>query len=94
MSLRSRRAVALMPLAVGTGVVIIVVAAAVVALALIVALSMRGSARRGAKRRLEDRRDLDQAHERAEQAERERDAALTDAAGDHDDPPPADATES
>ena len=46
------------------------------------------------EQRLEDRRDLDQAHERAEQAERERDAALTDAAGDHDDPPPADATES
>jgi hypothetical protein len=83
-----------MPLAVGTGVVIIVVAAAIVVLALIVALSVRGNQRRGVKRRLEDRRDLDQAHERAEQAERERDAAQGQAAADQKDPPPADSTES
>jgi Ni/Co efflux regulator RcnB len=65
----------MMPLAVGTGVVVIVVAAAVVAVVLIVALSMRGRQTRGAHRQSEARRDLDQARERALQAEHERDAA-------------------
>ena len=64
-----------MPLAVGTGVVVIVVAAAVVAVVLIVALSMRGRQTRGAQRLSDARRDLEQARERAVQAERERDAA-------------------
>jgi Ni/Co efflux regulator RcnB len=64
-----------MPLAVGTGVVVIVVAAAVVAVVLIVALSMRGRQTRGARLRSESRRELDQARERALQAEHERDAA-------------------
>lgn len=73
-----------MPLAVGTGVVVIVVAAAVVAVVLIVALSLRGRQRRGAQRRDETRRELDQARERAITAERERDAAQggRDAVGD------------
>jgi uncharacterized membrane protein len=65
----------MMPLAVGTGVVVIVVAAAVVAVVLIIALSMRGRQTRGAHRREETRRELDQAHERAAAAERERDVA-------------------
>ena len=65
----------MMPLAVGTGVVVIVVAAAVVAVVLIVALSMRGRQTRGAHRRSEARRALDQARARALQAEHERDAA-------------------
>jgi uncharacterized membrane protein len=64
-----------MPLAVGTGVVVIVVAAAVVAVVLIVALSMRGRQTRGAQLRSDARRDLEQAHERAAEAERDREAA-------------------
>jgi uncharacterized membrane protein len=75
-----------MPLAVGTGVVVIVVAAAVVAVVLIVALSIRGRQTRGAQRRSEARRDLEDARERA--AERDRDAALRPVA------PPTDETES
>ena len=67
--------VSMMPLAVGTGVVVIVVAAAVVAVVLIIALSMRGRQTRGAQRREETRRELDDARERAAAAERERDAA-------------------
>jgi hypothetical protein len=65
----------MMPLAVGTGVVVIAVAAAAVLLALIVAASMRGHRRGVAQRRTETRRDLDQALERADQAEHERDVA-------------------
>lgn len=62
--------------AVSTGVVVIVVAAAVVLVVLIVALSMRGRQKRGAQRHSDAQRDLDQARERAERAERERDTAL------------------
>ena len=59
-----------LPLAVGTGVVVIVVALAVVALAVIVAATMRGRDQsRGAARR-----DLDEVHERAGKADRERQA--------------------
>jgi uncharacterized membrane protein len=65
----------MMPLAVGTGVVVIVVAAAVVAVVLIVALSIRGRQMRGAKARDAARRDLEHARERAEEAERDRDVA-------------------
>jgi hypothetical protein len=61
--------------AVGTGVVVIVVAVAVVLVVLLVTVSMRGRQMRGAQRRGETRRDLDQANERAAQAERERDTA-------------------
>jgi hypothetical protein len=42
------------PLAVGTGVVVIAVAAAVVLVVLIVALSVRGSQKRSAERRAAD----------------------------------------
>jgi uncharacterized membrane protein len=77
----------MMPLAVGTGVVVIVVAAAVVAVVLIVALSIRGRQTRGAQARDAARRDLEHARERAEEAERDRDAARTVA-------PPTDETES
>ena len=65
----------MMPLGVATGVVVIAVAAAVVLVALIAALSMRGRGMRAAQRRSEVRRDLDQALERADQAERDRDVA-------------------
>jgi uncharacterized membrane protein len=61
--------------AVGTGVVVIVVAIAVVLIVLFVTLSMRGRQRRGAKLRDQTRRDLDEAHERAGRAERDRDVA-------------------
>lgn len=69
------RTALLMPLAVGAGVVVIAVAAAIVLVVVIVAASMRGRQKRGALRRSESRRDLDQAHERAEDAERDRDIA-------------------
>ena len=59
-----------------TGDVIIAVAAAVVLVALIAAASIRGRGVRAAQRRKEVRQDLDQALERADQAGRERDAAL------------------
>ena len=62
-------------LAVGTGVVVIVVAIAVVVLVLLVTSSMRGRQKRGAKRRDATRRDLNEAHERAARAERDRDIA-------------------
>ena len=62
--------------AVDTGVVVIVVAVAVVLIVVLVAASMRGQQRRGAARRVEVRHDLDQAEERVERAERERDGAL------------------
>jgi hypothetical protein len=62
-------------LAVGTGVVVIVVAIAVVLLVLIVAASMRGREKRRAQRSDATRRDLGEAHERAERAERDRDIA-------------------
>jgi hypothetical protein len=55
--------------AVGTGVVVIVVAVVV----LLVTVSMQGRQVRGAQRRGEARRDLDQAQERAARAEQERD---------------------
>jgi predicted Holliday junction resolvase-like endonuclease len=58
-------------LAVDTGVVVIVVAVAVVLVVLIVALSLRGRQVRVASRR----RDLDEAHERAGRAERDREIA-------------------
>jgi F0F1-type ATP synthase membrane subunit b/b' len=62
-------------LAVGTGVVVIVVAIAVVLLALMLTASMRGRRKRGAQQHDEARRDLTQAQERAEHAERDRDVA-------------------
>ena len=62
-------------LAVGTGVVVIVVAIAVVLVVLLVTLSMRGRQKRQEKRHDANRRDLDEAHERAGRAERERDVA-------------------
>lgn len=58
------------------GDVIIAVAAAVVLVALITAASIRGRGIRAAQRRREVREDLDVALERADQAGRERDAAL------------------
>jgi membrane protein implicated in regulation of membrane protease activity len=60
--------------AVSTGVVVIAVAAAVVLVVLFVTLSMRGRQKRGA-RRIEARRDVDEARGRAAQAERDRDIA-------------------
>jgi uncharacterized membrane protein len=72
--------------AVGTGVVVIVVAVAVVLVVLLVTVSMRGRQMRGAQRRGESRRDLDQAQERAAQAEQERDIARE--RGDDLDPAP------
>ena len=51
----------MVPLAVGTGVVVIVVVVGIVALALIVAAAMRG---RDQSRRA-DRQELNQAHERS-----------------------------
>jgi hypothetical protein len=65
----------LIPMAVATGVVVIVVAIAVVLVVLFVTVSMRGGQRRGAQRRGETRHDLAAAQERAERAERERDIA-------------------
>jgi hypothetical protein len=65
---------ALVVFAVGAGVVVIVVAAAVVLVVLIVAVSMRGRQQRGALRRGEARRDVDDAHER-EERQRDRDIA-------------------
>jgi len=65
-----------MVLAVGTGVVVIVVAVAVVLVVVFVTASMRGHQRRGAARRVEVRRDLDEAEDRVERAEHERDVAL------------------
>jgi hypothetical protein len=62
-------------LAVGTGVVVIVVAVAVLLVVLIVAASMRGRQKRGAQRSDATRRELGDAHERAERAERDRDIA-------------------
>jgi type II secretory pathway pseudopilin PulG len=59
--------------AVGTGVVVMVVA--VVLVVLLVTVSMQGRQMRGAQRRGEARRDLDQAQERAARAEQERDTA-------------------
>jgi len=80
----------MMPLAVGTGVVVIAVAAAVVLLALIVAATMRGHRRGIAQRRDETRRDLDQARERADRAEHERDVAQADVQQAIDSPPEPD----
>ena len=60
--------------AVGTGVVVIAVAAAVVLVVLLVTLSMRGRQKRGA-RRIDERRDVDEARGRTAQAERDRDIA-------------------
>jgi uncharacterized MAPEG superfamily protein len=62
-------------LAVGTGVVVIVVAVAIVLVVLFVTVSMRGRQRRGLQQRRGARRDLDEAHERAGRAERDRDSA-------------------
>jgi hypothetical protein len=62
-------------LAVGTGVVVIVVAIAVVLLALMLTASIRGREKRGAQRHDEVRRDLGEAQERAQHAERDRDIA-------------------
>jgi hypothetical protein len=56
-------------LAVGTGVVVIIVAIAVVLVVLLVTLSMRDRQKRDAQAR----HDLDEAHERAGRAERDRD---------------------
>ena len=63
-------------LAVQTGVVVIVVAVAVVLVVVLVTASMRGQQRRGAARRGEARHDRDEAEERVERAEHERDVAL------------------
>ena len=71
-------------LAVGTGLVVIVVAVAVVLVALFVTASMRGRQKRGAQRRGEARRELDDAQERAVRAEHERDVARE--AGEDRDP--------
>jgi membrane protein implicated in regulation of membrane protease activity len=60
--------------AVSTGVVVIAVAAAVVLVVVFVTLSMRGRQKRGA-RRIDERRDVDEARGRAAQAERDRDIA-------------------
>jgi hypothetical protein len=61
---------------VDTGVVVIVVAVAVVLIVVFVTASMRGQQRRGAARRVEARHDLDDAEERVQRAEHERDVAL------------------
>jgi hypothetical protein len=61
--------------AVSTGSVVIAVAVAVVLVVLFVTVSMRGRQKRGAERRGEARRDVDEARERAERAEHERDIA-------------------
>ena len=66
---------ALVVLAVGTGVVVIVVAVAVVLVVLFVTVSMRGRQKRRLQQRGEARRDLDEAHERAGRAERDREIA-------------------
>jgi hypothetical protein len=52
-------------LAVSTSVVVIVIAVAIVLVVLFVTLSMRGRQRRGAERRGEARREVDEARERA-----------------------------
>jgi uncharacterized membrane protein len=65
-------------LAVGTGVVVIAVAVAVVLVVLLVTVSMRGRQRRGAERRGEARRELNETRERAVRAEDERDIARED----------------
>ena len=61
-------------LAVGTGVVVIVVAVAIVVVVLAVTASMRGREKRGAQRRGEARRDVDEAQDRAAR-QRDRDTA-------------------
>ena len=63
------------PLAVSTGVVVIVVAIAVVLVVLLVTASMRGRQRRGAQRRDEERLGVSEAPERGRQARSDRDAA-------------------
>lgn len=62
-------------LAVSTGVVVIVVAVAVVLVVLLVTSSMRGRQMRSAQRRGETQRHVDEADERAAEAERRRDIA-------------------
>lgn len=64
------------PFAVGTGVVVIAVAVAVVLVVLFVTASMRGRQKRGAQRRGETQRELDDAQRRVARAEHERDVAL------------------
>jgi Flp pilus assembly protein TadB len=61
--------------AVSTGVVVIAVAVAVVLVVLFVTVSMRGRQKRASHERAVGRRELDDAHERAEHAEHERDVA-------------------
>lgn len=63
------------PFAVGTGVVVIAVAVAVVLVVLFVTASMRGRQKRGAQRRSETQRELDDAQQRVARAEHERDVA-------------------
>lgn len=75
-----------MVFAVETGVVVIVVAVAVVLVVVLVTGSMRGQQRRGAARRGEVRHDLDEAEERIERAEHERDVALEGRDGRPEDP--------
>jgi uncharacterized membrane protein len=72
---RWRMAGTFVPLAVSTGVVVIVVAIAVVLVVLFVTVSMRGRQRRGAQRRDEERLDVAEARERGGQAKSDRDAA-------------------
>ena len=62
-------------LAVSTGVVVIAVAGAVVLVVLIVAVAMRGRQVRGAQKRAEARRDVDEARERAGREGRDREIA-------------------
>ena len=75
----------LMAVAVDTGVVVIVVAVAVVLIVVLVTGSLRGQQRRGAARRVEARHDLDEAEERVERAEHERDVALEGRDNRHED---------
>jgi hypothetical protein len=69
-------------LAVSTGVVVIAVAGAVVLVVLFVTVSMRGRQKRGAQRRGEARRDVNEAEERAER-QHDRDMAR-EGGEDHD----------
>ena len=73
--------------AVETGVVVIVVAVAVavVLVVVMVTASMRGQQKRGAARRVEARHDLEEAEERVERAEHERDVALEARDNRHED---------
>ena len=68
--------IAFVVLAVGTGVVVIAIVIAVVLVVLLVTLSMRDREKRDAEERGEVRREVAQAEDRADRAERDRDVAL------------------